>query len=141
MTGSENRVLTVEDRSPESLEVGISAGPHQIVGDEPERLGGTDKGLAPYEFLLSALGSCVVITMKMYAQRKDYPLEKAKVYLTHEKIKLDADSNKTQDSIELKIELLGNLSEEQRERLFQIAEKCPVSRSLQSEIKISKTLI
>ena len=98
--------------------------------DEPEAEGGGDTGPAPFELLLSALGSCTAITLKMYAQRKGWPLEEVDVKLSLEK-------TQTGSAIDRQIVLHGSLSAEQRERLLQIANACPVHKILTQPIAIT----
>jgi putative redox protein len=123
----------------------IQAGRHSLVADEPEDVGGDDDGPTPYGFLLSALGSCTGMTLRMYADRKEWPLDKAIVRLSHEKIHADdceqceTDAGRV-DRIEREIEVRGNLSDEQRSRLLEIANKCPVHRTLHSEVEVRSSL-
>jgi Predicted redox protein, regulator of disulfide bond formation len=123
----------------------IQAGRHSLVGDEPEGVGGDDEGPTPYGFLLSALGSCTGMTLRMYADRKEWPLDEIVVRLSHEKVhaedceKCDTDQGQV-DRIEREIEVRGDLSDAQRERLFEIANKCPVHRTLLSEVDVSSSL-
>lgn len=119
----------------------ISIGPHQLRSDEPANAGGTDAGPDPYELLLAALGACTGITIRMYAQRKKWPLEEVKVQLTHSKIHAEDCANcETQprmiDHIDRKISFTGALSPDQLQRLRDIADKCPVHRTLTSRIQI-----
>jgi putative redox protein len=119
----------------------IHAGRHRIVADEPISVGGTDMGAAPYELLLAALGSCTSMTMGMYARRKGWPLGEVTVHLRHSKIHAaDCADCETHggflDQIERDIHFEGPLTAEQRSKLLEIAEKCPVHRSLTSGIKI-----
>jgi putative redox protein len=119
----------------------ISIGPHRLVADEPEDMGGTDRGPTPYDLLLAGLGACTSMTVKMYAQRKDWPLEGVTTQLRHSRIHAtDCAECETQegkiDRIELDIELAGPLSDEQRTKLLEIARKCPVHRTLTSEMNI-----
>ena len=102
----------------------ITAGRHQLTADEPVAAGGTDLGPSPYDLLLAALGSCMSMTIALYARRKQWPLETVAVRLTH------------LDHIETAITLTGALSTEQERRLMEIAHKCPVHRTLKSEIVI-----
>jgi len=123
----------------------IVVGPHRLLGDEPATLGGTDTGPTPYDFLLAALGSCTSMTVAMYARRKQWPLQAVTVKLRHSRIHAaDCESCETTDGrldrIELEVELVGPLQEEQRTRLLEIAHKCPVHRTLTSEIDIRAAL-
>ncbi len=119
----------------------IVVGPHRLRADEPESLGGNDSGPTPYDFLLAALGSCTAITIRMYAERKGWPLENITVTLRHEKIHAEdcADCETRTgliDRIDKTIALDGPLDAAQRARLLEIAGKCPVNRTLKSEIAI-----
>jgi len=123
----------------------VSAGRHSFVGDEPIDVGGTDAGPSPYDLLLSALGTCTGMTLRMYADRKEWPLEETIVRLSHEKIHAedcehcDTDEGKI-DHIDREIEVIGDLSPDQRKRLLEIANKCPVHRTLHSEIDVASSL-
>lgn len=119
----------------------ISAHGHHLRADEPVEVGGTDSGPGPYEFLLAGLGACTAMTVRMYAERKKWPLQNAHVTLRHAKIHAEdcADcETKTGmlDRIERIIRLDGPLDAEQKARLMEIADKCPVHRTLTSEIRI-----
>ena len=125
--------LTVSENGLGRYQQTVSSGRHTLIADEPLAADGDDAGLAPFDFLLAALGSCTAITLRMYAERKDLPLTHVSVALTHEKI--DVDGQRV-DRIERIITLEGELSLEQRARLLEIANKCPMYRTLQSDIKI-----
>ena len=119
----------------------IIAGSHRLAGDEPTSAGGTDTGPSPYDFLLTALGTCTSITLGIYARRKQWPLEEVTVHLRHSKIHAaDCAECETKegklDRIERDIHLTGPLTAEQKTRLIEIANKCPVHRTLTSEINI-----
>lgn len=134
-----NEGVTV--RTEKSLYTEISANGHTLVADEPENLGGTDAGPNPYDYLVGALGACTAMTLRMYADRKGWPLESVTVRLGHEKIHArDCESCETEngkiDRIGIDIELEGDLEESQREKLLEIADKCPVHRTLDSETLI-----
>ncbi|RMH44103.1 MAG: OsmC family peroxiredoxin [Deltaproteobacteria bacterium] len=123
----------------------ITVGPHHLKADEPVDLGGTDTGPSPYDLLLAALGACTSMTLRMYADRKGWPLAGVTVTLRHEKIHArDCADCETKvgriDRIERVIALDGDLDADQRERLLEIADKCPVHRTLLSEIRIDTRL-
>jgi uncharacterized OsmC-like protein len=123
----------------------ILAGRHALTADEPIPVGGTDTGPNPYDLFLAALGSCTSMTLAMYARRKNWPLEAVTVRLRHTRIHAaDCEACETKDGrldyIEREVELTGILSGEQRARLLDIANKCPVHRTLKSEIHIETRL-
>ncbi|MEJ2121850.1 MAG: bifunctional alpha/beta hydrolase/OsmC family protein [Alphaproteobacteria bacterium] len=114
---------------------------HMIVMDEPTSVGGLDSGMNPYDVLLAALGGCTSMTLRMYAERKGLPLDKVAVRLTHEKIHArdcdDCESTEGKiDLINRELEITGDLDDAQRQRLLEIADMCPVHRTLDSENKI-----
>jgi putative redox protein len=119
----------------------IIAGAHRVVADEPERVGGTDRGPTPYDLLLAGLGACTSMTMRMYADRKGWPLEGVEVRLKHGRIHAedceDCDSREGRvDQIVREIRIEGALDAAQQARLLEIADRCPVHRTLENEIKI-----
>jgi putative redox protein len=124
----------------------VTAGHHTLVVDEPVAAGGTDRGAGPYDFLLAALGACTSMTLAMYARRKEWPLTDVVVRLRHSRVhSRDCADCETSDGhldrIDREITMIGELSDEQRERLGEIADKCPVHRTLTSETKIRTTII
>jgi putative redox protein len=114
-------------------QVQLDDGMHKWLADEPESLGGRDTGPAPASLLLSSLGACTSITLKMYAKRKDWPLEALRVTLS-----MTSTANGT--VIDRQIVLTGPLSEDQRERLLQIANACPVHKILTGAIQIQTAI-
>lgn len=122
----------------------IIAGGHRLIADEPRPFG-DDAGPSPYDLLLSALGACTSMTIRMYADKKGLPLEQVRVSLRHSRIHAkDCAECETQqrmvDHIDRDIELIGDLDEEQREKLLAIAERCPVHRTLTSSVHVSTSL-
>ena len=114
---------------------------HSLVADEPVSAGGGDAGPDPYDYLLTALGVCTSMTVGLYARRKQFPLENITVSLRHSRIYAnDCEECETKegmlDRIDVEVELTGSLSAEQHAKLMEIAGKCPVHRTLKSEIKI-----
>lgn len=133
-------VLVQETRSSK-FQQAISIGPHHLIADEPLAAGGEDTGPGPYDFVLAGLGACTAMTMRLYADRKSLPLDRVSVRLMHSKIHAqDCAECETKigmlDQIERVITMEGALDAEQRSKLLEIADKCPVHRTLTSEIHI-----
>src|ERR1700682_5164897 len=133
-------------RSKAGLEQRIDIRGHHLTADEPFNAGGAAAAPNPYELLLSALGACTAITVRMYAQRKGWPLESIEVALQHERIHAEDCANcETSDGfldqITKNITLYGPLDAEQRLRLVEIAERCPVQRTLEHEVNIEPRLL
>jgi putative redox protein len=123
----------------------VYTGAHRLVADEPRSVGGSDRGATPYGLLLAALGACKSMTLRMYAERKKWPLERVSVKLSHKKTHAkdcaECESKTGQiDRIEVELGMTGDLSQEQRQRLFEIADRCPVHRTLTSETVITSAL-
>ena len=119
----------------------IQAGPHLLWADEPVSVGGTDSGPNPYDLLLASLGACKSMTLRMYADRKDWPLEATRIRLRHSKVHAEdcADCETKEgriDRIAVEVGVEGDLDDAQRARLLEISERCPVHRTLESEIDI-----
>jgi len=123
----------------------ITAGPHLLQADEPAAMGGRNAGLTPYQLLSAALGACTTMTMRLYADRKKWPLEHAAVTVRHDKVHAVDCAECEQrdakiDTFDREIRLTGGLDEAQRRRLLEIAEKCPVHRTLHSEVRVNTRL-
>jgi uncharacterized OsmC-like protein len=124
-----------------SFEQKIAVGRHNLVADEPLSAGGGDAGPDPYDYLLASLGVCTSMTVGLYARRHQFPLENITVFLSHSRIHaMDCEECVTKegmlDRIDVEIELTGPLTAEQHAKLMEIAAKCPVHRTLTSEINI-----
>jgi uncharacterized OsmC-like protein/alpha/beta superfamily hydrolase len=140
----EGRVVVAETAAGRFTQA-IAAGHHRLRADEPTSQGGLDSGPSPYDLLLAGLGACTSMTLRMYADRKQIPLERLRVTLSHEKRHAAdcadcKDPKQKLDHIDTEIELGGQLDDAQRQRLLQIAQKCPVHKTLTSEIRISTRL-
>jgi putative redox protein len=125
----------------DSFKQEITAGQHRLIADEPVSAGGGDAGPNPYDYLLTSLGVCTSMTVGLYARRKQFPLEKITVSLWHSRIHAtDCEECETRegmlDRIDVEVELTGSLTTEQHSKLMEIAGKCPVHRTLTSEINI-----
>jgi putative redox protein len=142
--GASEGTVVVTETSAGGFTRQISAGHHQLVADEPPPLG-NDTGPTPYDLLLAALGACTSMTVRMYADRKQWPLDQIRVTLRHSRIhaKDCADCETTNGyiaQIDCGVELTGDLDDTQRQRLLQIAERCPVHQTLTSEVRITTSL-
>jgi len=140
-TSNAPRQVVVRETGNGKFQNKVTVGPHALLADEPVASGGEDTGPGPYDFLLAGLGACKSMTMRLYADRKSFPLERATVTLRHSRIHAqDCAECETKegkiDRIERAITFEGNLSEEQRAKLLEIADKCPVHRTLKSEVDI-----
>src|SRR5213079_1339764 len=119
----------------------VVTGKHKLIADEPVTYEGRDEGPGPYDYLLAALGVCTSMTIGLYARKKQFPLEDITVSLRHSRIHAkDCDDCETKEGmlnrIEMEVELTGELTPEQHARLMAVAAKCPVHRTLKSEIDI-----
>lgn len=140
--GAPEGIVRVSEADPEGFLQDIMAGPnHHVIADEPLAYGGTDRGLTPYQFLSSGLGACTSMTIRMYARRKKWPLQSVEVDVTHDKVHAqdcetcEGSANKI-DQFTRTIRLTGDLDAAQRQKLLEIADKCPVHRTLEAENRI-----
>jgi uncharacterized OsmC-like protein len=127
--------------SGSGLRQDIRIGKHALVSDEPQAFGGADLGPSPYELLGAAIGACTSMTLRMYARAKGWPLQRVITTIRHEKIHArdcaDCETKEGRvDRLEREIELEGPLDDLQRKRLLEIAERCPVHRTLSSEVRL-----
>jgi uncharacterized OsmC-like protein/alpha-beta hydrolase superfamily lysophospholipase len=139
------RTVVVTETQAGKFQQTITAGRHMLIADEPVAAGGLDSGPNPYDLLLASLGACTSMTLRLYAERKQLPLERVSVKLAHSRIHAeDCESCETKDGlldrIDKEITVEGSLDEDARKRLLEIAEKCPVNRTLKSEIDIRGTI-
>lgn len=130
--------VTVRETGQGRFTQEVTAANHSFTADEPEDMGGLDSGPAPYDMLLAALGSCTSMTIRMYADQKKWPLEGVTVEMTHHK-ETGAD-NIRRDVITREITLEGPLDDTQRARLLEIANKCPIHKTLESKPDIQSSL-
>jgi putative redox protein len=145
MTAQPTMVEVEETRGGRYLNT-LRDGRHVLTADEPAEVGGNDAGPGPYELLLMSLGACTSITLRMYAELKQLPLERVRVRLSHRKIHaqdcLGCETKEGKlDEITREISLEGALTAEQRQRMLEIADRCPVHRTLTSEIRILSSLV
>jgi len=141
---ADNRIMVRTGKKGYQTEIRVNE--HSLIADEPIAVGGANTGPTPYGLLVAALGACTSMTLRMYADRKKWPVEAIVVRLQHEKIhasdcrQCETEKNGKIDHIEREIELLGELDDEQRNKLLAIANKCPVHRTLESETIIESRL-
>jgi putative redox protein len=141
----EARTVVVRETRDSKYQNEVIVGPHHQFADEPASVGGADTGPGPYDYVLAGLGACTSITMRMYADRKGLPLDRVTVTLNHSKIHAeDCAECETKvgmlDRFDRAIAMEGALDADQRKRLMEIADKCPVHRTLESEIHIVTTV-
>jgi uncharacterized OsmC-like protein len=143
MTETEEGGLWLEAHvGPKGFRADIAARQHRMSADEPESVGGTDTGPTPYEYMLAALASCTAMTIRLYANRKSWPLESATVFVrqgrSHEKDCEMCDTHTVGIGvIQKRIELEGPLSDEQKKRLLEIADRCPIKQTLARGIEVT----
>jgi putative redox protein len=133
------RSVVVAESADKPYGQSVTIGRHSLSADEAEALGGHDTGPSPYEYVMAGLGACTAMTLRMYADRHGWPLEKISVEVRH-KVVVGSDGKAATDRFERIIGVEGTLTGEQRAELLKIADHCPVSRTLQRASKIVSTL-
>jgi putative redox protein len=143
--GAPEGIVRVSEADPDGFLQDVNAGPkHHVLADEPLAYGGTNRGMSPYGFLAAGLGACTSMTLRMYARRKNWPLTNVSVDISHDKVHAqDAETSKEVriDRFRREIRLYGPLDQEQRERLLEIADKCPVHRTLETGAQVETILL
>ena len=130
--------IIVQENGQGRYQQEVIVGEHRLLADEPVDVGGADTGPAPLEFVMAGLGACTSMTLRMYAERKAIPLTRISVSLVHNKVKV---SSIPRDRIVRAITLEGDLTVEQRARLLEIANKCPVHKALEQPLMIESELV
>lgn len=140
----QNDKMTVTETGIGRFQNLVRVGQHEFLADEPLSVGGDDTGPTPYDFLLAGLGACTAMTLRMYAGRKKWPLDQVSVALSHAKDYatdcVDCDPKSRIDVFQREIAILGDLDETQRQRLLEIADKCPVHRTLEAKAEVKTRL-
>ena len=134
----ESREVVVTENGKGRYQQDVSVGAHRFVADEPVSMGGGDAGPAPFDYLLSALGACTSMTLRMYAELKKLLVTGISVTLRHEKVEIEGRGKV--DYIHRKIALTGDLTDEQRVRMLEIANRCPVHKTLTGTVEIQSAL-
>lgn len=140
-----SRDVLVKETGGSRYENRVLIGDHHFIADEPVEVGGGGRGPDPYEYVTAGLGACTSMTIRMYANRKDWPLESVSVRLTHEKDYAEdcehCEEGRKVDIFDRKITLVGDLTDEQRTRLLEIADRCPVHRTLHEPVEVRTQLV
>ena len=131
-------IVIVEENGQGRYQQEVIAGEHRMLADEPVSLGGADAGPAPFDFLMAGLGACTAMTLRMYAERKGLQLRRVSVALSHDSVPVDGAKR---DRFLRHITLDGDLTGEQRARMLEIANKCPVHRALSHSLMIESGLV
>lgn len=143
--GAPEGIVRVSEADPDGFLQDVNAGPlHHTLADEPLAYGGTNRGMSPYGFLSAGLGACTSMTVRMYARRKGWPLTHVSVDVSHDKVHAqDAETSKEVriDTFRRQMRLEGDLTDEQRKRLLEIADKCPVHRTLENAARVETILL
>ena len=138
MTEPKRSVVVTENADKPYGQV-VTIGPHSLRSDEPPAVGGHDMGPSPYEYVMAGLGACTAMTLRMYADRHGWPLERTLVEVRH-KVVVGSDGKGSSDRFERTIHVEGDLTGEQRAHLIEIADRCPVSQTLQRSSSVVTSL-
>jgi len=141
--GAPEGVVRISEADPRGFLQDVLSGPrHHVLADEPQAYGGTDRGMSPYGFLAAGLGACTSMTIRLYARRKGWPLAHVRIDVTHDKVHAqDAADGGKADHFRREITLEGDLADEQRAKLLEIADKCPVHRTLTKGATVETRLV
>ncbi len=143
--GAPEGIVRVSEADADGFLQDVNSGPlHHTLADEPEAYGGSNKGMSPYGFLAAGLGACTAMTIRMYARRKGWPLEHVSVDVSHDKVHAQDAQVPGElhiDTFRREIHLKGDLDDEQRQKLLEIADKCPVHRTLEASARVETVLV
>lgn len=142
--GAPEGIVRVSEADPTGFLQDVQAGPHHLLADEPLAYGGTNRGLSPYGLLAAGLGACTSMTLRMYARRKGWPLKTVSVDVSHDKVHAQDALTPTNANIDLfrrRITVTGDLSSDQRQKLLEIADKCPVHKTLEASSRVVTELV
>jgi putative redox protein len=142
--GAPEGIVRVSEADPTGFLQDVQSGPHHLLADEPLAYGGTNRGLSPYGLLAAGLGACTSMTLRMYARRKGWPLTHVSVDVSHDKVHAQDALTPSATNIDLfrrKITVTGDLSLDQRQKLLEIADKCPVHKTLEASSRVETELV
>ncbi|OSQ50795.1 bifunctional alpha/beta hydrolase/OsmC family protein [Marivita geojedonensis] len=142
--GAPEGIIRVSEADPTRFLQDVQSGPHHLLADEPLAYGGTNRGLSPYGLLAAGLGACTSMTLRMYARRKGWPLTHVSVDVSHDKVHAQDAGTPAAGNIDLfrrRITVTGDLTTEQRQKLLEIADKCPVHKTLEASSRVETELV
>ncbi|SHH78229.1 bifunctional alpha/beta hydrolase/OsmC family protein [Marivita hallyeonensis] len=142
--GAPEGVVRVSEADVNGFLQDVQSGPHHLLSDEPLAYGGTNRGVSPYGLLAAGLGACTSMTLRMYARRKGWPMTHVSVDVSHDKVHAQDAGTQTDENIDLfrrRIAVSGDLDAEQRKKLLEIADKCPVHRTLEASSRVETELV
>lgn len=142
--GAPEGIIRVSEADPTGFLQDVQSGPHHLLADEPLAYGGTNRGLSPYGLLAAGLGACTSMTLRMYARRKGWPLTHVSVDISHDKVHAQDAGTPSAGNIDLfrrRITVTGDLTTGQRQKLLEIADKCPVHKTLEASSRVETELV